>query len=501
MSIKASFASSSLWVMAGTGASNLAAFAVFVVLARLLDPYTLGIVAFAAVFIDIGRIVVFGGLPEAVIQRKDWDHDVSSTCFTVNLAISLFFLLVTAVVIAPLMSAYYAEEFGPILAVLAISFVIDAVRVIHEAKLRREFQYKLLAARGAIATVISGAIGIAMAFAGYGVWALVAQRLVSAAVFTLMTLRSARWTPSIRFSLPILRSLSGFMVHLTPARLISTASVKVPEFVLGIFVGPAAVAFYRVGARGLDALSKLTINPVQTTALSAFSRLNGPEAVAAGYHRVTRVTAAVTCPLYFGMAATAPDFVRIVFGPQWDDSALVMAALAMAVGPITIGYFSQPALTAVGRTGRVLWINTAAFVMNVIVSLATVAFGPAGVALGSVARAYLTAPLGFYNLRKGVPVRWGTTLAGIAPPFLAGLAMLAAVTALRLTLLEDAHILVRVAASVALGVVVYAGLLLIFARGYLATVLAELASLAPRRLRGVVRRLQKLLPEKPGAAG
>ncbi len=483
MSVKRQFASSSLWILAGTGANSLVAFIVFAVLARLLDPHTLGVVAFAAIFIDVGRIIVFGGLPEAVVQRESWDHEVSSTCFTANLSISIVFLLLVSLVLAPVLSFTYSPEIGPVLAVLAASYVIDAVRVIHEAKLRREFQYKLLAARASVANALSGIVGVGMAVAGYGVWALVAQRLVSATITTLLTWRAARWTPTVMISWPILRSLSNFIFHLTPARLLSTFSTKLPEFMIGLVLGTVAIAYYRVGSRGLDALSKVSVQPIQQTALSAFSRLPNPDAIANAYNRLTRATALIVCPLYLGIAVTSPDAIVLLFGHQWAQSAPIMSALALMVGCITLSNFIQPALTAAGKTGRVLSMTIGTLIANVLTTLVTVWYGPTAVALGNTARAYLSLPFWFYMLKQGIPVRWQTAVGGILPPLAAAAGMALILLAMRWYLMDGLAPIVRLPICALCGGVIYVALLMLFARKYLRVVGHELVPLLPKRLR------------------
>lgn len=482
MSIRQKFASSSFWVVIGNAANNLVSFLIFVVLARLLDASTIGLVAFALIFIDLGRIVVFGGLPEAMVQRRDWDDDVASVSFTANLLAAIVFFVLMAIVAAPLVSAYYLPAAGPVLASLAAICVIDAARAVHEAKLRREFRYKPLAARMSLSTAVSGVIGIWLAFEGYGVWSLVAQRLLNAVSLTLLSWQAARWTPRLMLSRAILSDLSGFIIHLTPARLLTVVAAKTAEFVVGLALGPAAIAYYRVGARGLEVIAQMTVTPIQQAALSAFSRMPDTQAIGRAYGSVTRASAIFACPVYLGAAVIAPDFVALVFGPQWQPSGAIMTALALAVGSTTLGYFMQPALTAANRPQIVLISTIGSFTATALAAVSTVWYGALAVAIANTALQYIVLPFRLRLLASALKIDWRGPVAGVLPAFLAASVMAIAVYALRILMLDSLPLVPKFLISALAGGVLYPLLLIVFARGHLCELVAEIAPVLPSRL-------------------
>lgn len=482
MSIAKKFAESSLWVVLGNASNNLISFLIFVVLARLLDASSIGLVAFALIFIEIGRILVFGGLPEAMVQRKEWEDDVASVSFTANLLASVVFFVLMATVAAPLISAYYQPEAGPVLACLAAICVIDAARAVHEAKLRREFRYKPLAARMSIATTISGLAGIALAFAGYGVWSLVVQRLLNAVALTLLSWQAARWTPRLMLSRRILGELSGFIIHLTPARLLTVVTTKVAEFVVGLVLGPAAIAYYRVGSRGLEVITQMTVAPIQQAALSAFSRLPDVASIGVAYSRVTRASAIFACPVYLGAAVIAPDFVAVVFGPQWQPSAAIMTALALAVGSLSLAYFIQPALTAANRPKYVLYSTIGSFLATLTAALTSVWYGVLMVAITNAALQYVVLPFRMRLLSTALQLDWRRPVAGVMPALLAAVVMAGLVHLLRIYVLADVAPMLRAVLCALAGGLIYALLLLVFARGHVRALIADIAPLLPKRL-------------------
>jgi O-antigen/teichoic acid export membrane protein len=495
MSIRQKFASSSFWVVIGNAANNLVSFLIFVVLARLLDASTIGLVAFTLIFIDLGRVVVFAGLPEAMVQRREWDDDVASVSFTANLLAAILFFVLTVAVAAPLVSAYYMPAAAPVLASLAAICVIDAARAIHEAKLRREFRYRPLAARMSLSTAVSGVIGISMAFEGYGVWSLVAQRLLNAVSLTLLSWQAARWTPRLMLSRAILRDLSGFIIHLTPARLLSVVASKAAEFIIGFVLGPASLAYYRVGARGLEAIAQLTVMPIQQAALSAFSRMPDVHAIGRAYGGVTRATAIFACPVYLGAAVTAPDFVALVFGPQWEPSGAIMTALALAVGSTTLGFFMQPALTAANRPKLVLVSTIGSFFATALAAFSAVWYGVLAVAIANTVLQYVVLPFRLRLLTSALKIDWRKPLVGVLPAFLAAAVMALAVYALRVFALEASPLILKFLVSALAGGLLYPLLLVVFARGHVRELIAEIAPVLPPKL--AMRLLRK--PPSSGA--
>jgi PST family polysaccharide transporter len=490
MSIRRKLMVSSIWSIAATGGTLLSSFVVFTILARLLQPAEFGLVAFVALFVDLARSVMTGGLPEALIQRSAWDDTVASTAFWANLASSALLAGAMAVVGLGLIDSGSALM-GEVFMALGLSLVIDGARSIHEAKLRRDFGYKVLAVRTVVASLVSGMIGIVMAFQGFGVWALVANRLAGALLQTIVIWRATFWQPRLTFSGAAFREMFGFGIHLLGARLLGHLNGRVPEFVIGFFLGTVALAFYRVGARTLNFLVQSTIQPLQTTALSALSRLPDAPAVSNGYIRLTRATALVSFPVFLGAAAVAPDFIVVCFGAKWAPSAPIMTALALVVAPATLVYFADPALTAVGRTKLILVSSIARIVFSALIALATVTFGSVAVAAGQTARAHATAPVTLLMLSRGIGLPVKDVLRNLVAPCSSAFAMAAVVVALRLTLLSDFAAPMRLLVSVLTGIILYVGLLLILAPRYTSDTLQELLPLLPSFVRNGLSKLIK----------
>ena len=482
MSIKARFAASSLWIVSGTAANNLSGFVIFAILARLLRPEEIGLVALAMIYMEFSRIVAAGGLVESLIRRSDWDDAVASTAFWGSIAIGAVLALAT-IVAATLLSDYLLSGFAPVLTVLALAFVTDAARIVPEAKLRREFRYRDLSARNFAASVLGGIIGIWMALHGFGVWALVGQRVTGSLAHAVLSSLASGWRPRLHFALAEFRPLVDFGMPLVVAQVAAFANTRVSELALGLMAGPGAVAYFRTGRRGLELLVQSTLQPMYAAALSAMARLDGRPAVAGAYQRLTAACAMVAAPSFCGAAVIAPDFVRLCFGPQWGPSGQVLALLSLMVGAAVLRYFVDPALIAVGRSRDVLRGNLLLVAGNACAAALTAPFGVGAVAAGQTAASYLTLPGLLALLQRGVGVAPLGALRGIAVPTVAALAMAAILVGVRELWLPAASPILRVSTLVPLGALIYLLLLWLFGRSYLRRTLAEVRPLLPVRLR------------------
>lgn len=487
MTMKRKLAASSLWSIFAAVFNNMSTMIVFIVLARLLSPVQFGIIAFATVFIDFSRVVVLGGIPDALIQRKEWDDDVATTAFWTNVGLGLVIALVLAAIAAPLAASAYGAEFGWVLAALSLILLVEGSSAVHVAKLRREFRHKVIAKRGVTTNVVSGIIGIALAYLGFGVWALVLSRLVAVGGSSVILWYATDFRPGFRFSIAHLRGFARFSSHQLGSQVLSQAGVQVPAFLVGALLGPAAIAQYRVGWRSLSLVISLVVLPIQQASVSSMSRLgHDRDAVGNAYLRITRTCALVALPAFLGLAAIAPDFVPVVFGPQWQTAGYILTAFALVAGPMTIGYFEGAAMSSVGRSDLTFLSSLASNIGNVLAAAVAISFGPLAVAAALTIRQHLTLPFALRLVNRSIGVSPLRAIKGIGPPYLAALGMAAVLTALRWGPLAKLTAFERLLICVPVGATVYPLLLLIFARKFVRETTTELMPLLPARLRQLV---------------
>src|SRR3546814_20785939 len=123
---------------------------------------------------------------------------------------------------------------------------MEGLSAVQLARPRRDFRYRAIATRRIITNVIGGVIGVTLAFMGWGVWALVISRLITAASASVILWRATDFRPSFSFSFAHLRSIGRFSTHQLGSQLLGQANAQVAPPFLGAFLGPAAIAQYRI---------------------------------------------------------------------------------------------------------------------------------------------------------------------------------------------------------------------------------------------------------------
>lgn len=444
------------WSTLGSAGNNLISFLVFALVVRVVEPKVIGVMAVALIFVDMGKIFVYAGVPDLIVRQKVWSDGFAMMCFWLNLAAATFSALFVIGAIGPLIEVYFAQGTMTVLAVLSSCFIIDSIRVVPEARLRRELDYKTLARRGVSANVLSGILGVAMALMGWGVWALVAQRISSSLLTTIFTLIAARWVPTTWGTLDGWQGVIGHSVGLVGAALLKLLSERLPDLMLGLLLGPVPVAAFRVGSRGFDALVQLTINPVRSASLSAYAQRAHAGRLGESVINSLAIVSMLTFPLFFGAASVARSFVVLIFGEEWRSSAVIMQILCAASPPLLLGAMLQSALSANHDTKLIFGLNAVSAATTFVTLLVAVPlFGLVGAATALAIRSYLGM---IFNIGVTSPVigirRWPVIV--VLLPALAGSAvMLTSVMALDRYALSGYPEIISLGISVPFGAVLY----------------------------------------------
>ncbi|MCJ2072366.1 lipopolysaccharide biosynthesis protein [Methylobacterium sp. J-030] len=453
------------WVALASVGNVVLSFGVFLVLARLIAPAEFGMVAIAAVFIDILQIVARCGLPDAVVQRADLDEDFAATAFWVMLGAGTLCAVALAALAGPIAWMFDLPELRPVLSALSVCFVITAAGAIHEARLQRSFGFRKLALRALSSNLVGGAVALAMAYAGYGVWSLVVQRLVAATATTLLTWVASRWVPARRLDLAAARSQIAFGSRVFCTYLLLVLSIRSQEVIAAYFLSAADVGYLRLAWRCIDLVSQVAVIPLTTVGLTTYARLQDrPEELATAFRNFTVASSFVAVPAFFGMAAVAPTLIPFLFGDQWHEAAPVLRILALLAPEFVATSMLWMIFTALGRNGTALRLAGAQFGLGALAAVLTAPLGLVALAVGHVARAYLFTPAIVSAAGRFVPLGNRQLARALLPVTTCSAAM----AALVLLAQEPIHAALGdrfgLFATVGVGLLTYAGLAQVFMR-------------------------------------
>lgn len=449
------------WSVLGNLGNNLVSFVVFAIVARYVEPQDIGIVAVAMVFIEMGRVFSNAGVPDLIVRQKVWDNGYAMMCFWLNMAAAVIAAAAVVLIVAPIAAAQFAPGITSILNVLALCFIFDSLRVVPESKLRRSLDYKSLAQRGVSANLIAGLVAIVLALQGWGIWALVVQRLASSLLTTLFTLVAARWVPRGRVMFVDVVPTLGHAVGLVGAGMMKLLSDRLPDLLFAMFLGPIGVGIFKVGARGYEALVQSTIIPMRSVSLAGYSASSHVGSMEKSLLRSLASASLVLCPMFFGAAAISSEFVQIAFGPKWSQSSAIMAILCLAGPSMLLSSLLQAALSAKNNTLTVFTLNAAnTITVLLVLVVCTPTIGLVGTSIALTVRSYLGMTYHVAVVAPSVGVRASEVVKAVLPPLAGSVALLAAVLGMRLYM--PMAPLQELLTSVVLGAAVYVLILLLF---------------------------------------
>lgn len=340
------------------------------VLAALLGPDEFGVLAMAMLVLLLGQILVQQGLAVAIIQREELTGDHLDAAFVAMLLGGVALGGVMALV-SPLWALAVGEpRLTAVCLALAPMVPVHALMIIPEAVLRRALRFRAIAVRTVLGALAGGAVGIALALAGAGVWALVAQQVVTGVVGVVVVWAACPWRPSRRPRIGALRDLWRFSGHSANAALAVFVSRRADQLIASLLFGPVAVGMYRLAIRLPEMLVEVTARSLQQVALPALSRLQADRArFAARLSELQHLAAVVALPLLGVLAAAAEPLVTLL-GPQWAGTELPLAVLCLYGATQVYGVVLGPALQAIGHPGRLAAIAWADGAVGAVVFLA-----------------------------------------------------------------------------------------------------------------------------------
>lgn len=447
-----------IWSTLASLGTQVLGFVTFAILARLLGAPTFGLVALAALVIDLLLVVSTAGISEAVVQRRTLDDVDADTAFWANLAMGSLFCLATLAA-APLIAlAFHQPALAPVIMALAAIFVITPLGAIHTARLTRDLRFRAVASRNLIAALAGALAGVPMAFSGYGVWALVAQRIASALALALASWWSLRWLPRWRFRRQSLVEMVRFGAYLGVSRTLNQLNIRAAEMISGALVGPAAVAFIRAGSRIVEVVNQVTYMPVQQIAMPILTRVNhDPHALREAYLRLNKLSAFLMFPCFLGCFAIAPLIVALVFGPGWEPVTDALRIFALAVVASQVNNLIVAIIAAQGQSRAVLSWTSLQIAVGIAAALAVAPWGWQAMLITGVLRGYLVLPYGFHLLRRHAGIHLRDVVTSISVPLSSALVMAGAVTAGMHWSWHGLALPVRLALWVALGGAIYLG--------------------------------------------
>ena len=361
-----------IWRFAERCGAQLVTFIVSIVLARILTPSDYGTIALVTVFTTILQVFIDSGLSTALIQKKDADDLDFSSVFYFNFVICIILYLIMFVS-APFIADFYKDSsLVSIVRVISLTLIISGVKGVQQSYVSRHMLFKRFFFSTLGGTIFSAVLGIIMAYAGFGVWAIVFQQLSNNAIDTLILWITVKWRPIKKFSWSRLKNLLSFGWKMLASSLLDTVYNNLRNMIIGKLYTSADLAFYNQG----DRFPKLIVTNINTSIDSVLLPTMSNEQdnhvrVKDMTRRAIKISTYIMAPLMIGLAFCAKPIVQIVLTDKWLPCVPYLQTFCISYLFWPIHTANLNAIKAMGRSDLFLKLEVIKKFIGMILLLIT----------------------------------------------------------------------------------------------------------------------------------
>ena len=395
-----------------------------VILARMLDPSDFGIIAMITIFFAVAQSFVDSGFSNALVRKTDRREEDLSTCFYFNIGVGVIAYIVLFL-IAPLVSSFYNQPIlSPIIRITGLGVVLNSLCVVQQALFTIKIDFKSQAKVTLSATIISGIVGVVLAYQGYGVWALVWQGVVLSLVRMALLWLMSKWRPTTGFSKSSFNYLFGYGSKLLASGLLDTIYNNIYPIVIGKFYTPAqlgnysrALSFAQLPSSNITSILQRVTFPVLSTIQDDIPRLQ------ANYRRLLKLSAFIIFPLMIGLSVVAFPMIRLILTPKWEGCSLYLQIICFALMWYPIHAINLNLLQVKGRSDLFLRIEIIKKIVGVCIMCITIPLGITAMCIGMVASSLISLFINTYYTGKLINIGCLKQMRDLTPIFINSLIM------------------------------------------------------------------------------
>lgn len=422
-----------IWKLMERISSQLVSFVISIVLARILMPEDYGIIAITLVFINLANVIVDGGLNTALIQKKDADQIDFSTIFWVSMLLA-FVLYICLYLGAPLIASIYEKEIlSPSLRVLGLSIFFISFNSIQRAYVSRQMLFRKLFYANSVAIIVSGIIGIVMAYRGYGIWALVGQTLSSSLFCCIIMWFNIRWRPTWEFSFERFKGLFDFGWKIFVTNFIIAIYTDIRSIVIGKVYQPSALAFFDRGKSLPQLIMSNMLTTLNSVLLPTFSEeQDNTVRVKQMMRRSVQIGYFFIAPLLVGLFFASKELVLVLLTEKWLPAVPFIQIFCIAFFLMPIQNVNITAIQSLGYSGITLKLEIIKKVLEAIILVVSFFINVYAVAWGVVLYNFICIFINLFPSKRLVDYGVGEQIKDVLPTLMASLLMGGAVYACEL---------------------------------------------------------------------
>lgn len=362
-----------------------------IVLARLLTPDDYGCIGMLSIFLVISNSLILGGFISALIQKKDATEIDYSTVFLWNIIVSFVLYIILFFSASIIANFYHIYKLGMVLRVQGVVLILNGLGAIQTTLLRKTLQFNKLAKVNIVSSIVSVIVAIAMAYRGYGVWALVFQQICMSLFNTLLLWIVTEWRPILSFSLKSFKELFGYGAYLLLAEIVSSICDNIQGLIIGHKFNAVTMGYY-AQAKKLEEVPTASITQVvnQVTFPIYASLQNDKERLKNTVRRTLGLMNFINFPLMLLLIVVAKPLFIFLFSEKWINSVLYFQILCLAGLVCCLQSVNYQVVAAIGKSRILFFWNFIKRGIGLVFMVIGLIWGVEGLLFGMVLSSYFT---------------------------------------------------------------------------------------------------------------
>lgn len=354
--LKAKTAKGLFWGGLGNGIQQVLTLCFGIFLARLLDPKDYGMVGMLAIFSAVAGVLLDGGFAAAIINKQDAKSEDYNAVFWFNVAmgVSLYLILFFC---APLIAGFFhTPALVPLARFVFLGFLVGCTGTVHGAIIVKRLMIKQKIVISSIALLVSGVVGVLMAFNGMAYWGIATQTLLYLVILTALTWYISPWRPQFQFRFKPLREMLPFSIKIALTNVFNQVNLNILSTLLGKFYTVKEVGYYvqgnkwmLMGSNFVTSMENSVAQPVMATMASEIDRQRN------AFRKMLRFISFVAFPAMLGLALIAPELITITITAKWLPSVAIMQLLCLWGAIIPINNLYSNMVVSRGKSNIYLW--------------------------------------------------------------------------------------------------------------------------------------------------
>lgn len=342
-------------------------FIVGLVLARLLSPDEYGLIGICLIFTTVLNGIVDSGFSNALIRKKNVTDEDYNTMFTTNMAISIV-LYVLLFISAPFVSDFFHRiELIALVRVTGLILFLNALSITQVTILTKNIDFKTKTKASLVSAIISGVIGIAMAFMGYGVWSLVTQQLSKQLLYTLCLWVLNKWWPKFTFYKDSFKYMWGFGWKLLASGILNNVWNQLYQVVIGRCYTSSTLGHYTRANEYASIFSSNLTLIVQRVSYPVLAEIqDDKERMVQGYRKVIKVTMFVTAVCMISLGAVSEPLIYTLIGTKWHEAATYLPLICISMSLYPLHAINLNILQVLGRSDIFLYLEILKKIVGIV---------------------------------------------------------------------------------------------------------------------------------------